>query len=848
MVEAPTIFLQLLLLMILIAIVGEPFRIVISRFTGLFNDVDILQASVLDVYLGGFVLYALALVPLHLFSSTVTLGITIVFGLFSVFFHRRRIRKAMETVKRDRAFITLYRNYLSTHGKTLLEYGIIVALFLGGLWIQVVPLQNFMFGSIQDTSLHALFTQVIIENKNIPLTMQPYLSEGIVYPQGAHVIYAYACYILGYSPPQTIFYLTALFQALVILGTYYLGKALHSRLMGISFAFIFLVVSRWPQLITWGVQPYIAGFAFQFICFSLISMIMNGKLQVKGGQKALELLVIGLLLGYLAALHFTLYVIVMASAAVLVLVQILRKRVFSGLRQFLISFGVSLIPISLFIGRVLIWWGYPGHNIGLPSDVAISPWPAVNAFSWILFYQGISPYPIIVFLVIVLFTISLASIYRMRRQLAQTTSAVELALSSMVASVALYFLFNLQFVFPFLSMIFGETARPTISFLISLYFCVGIFNVSLYNRIKQGFAKKIGAVLRPNKAVLMKATAIVLTLSILLLIYSPFLYYLTKNDQFISETYAMRSVTTHDDYELMLWMRDNLPKNAIILANVYESGTFIPSISHLKALYPFVASKDSASFQSLSNLMTQGTLNANAYDVMKQLGINYVYVGARALHLSERNYNWDAQVFLSNPNFNLTKRIGDAYLFEVLYGKPNVFLEDNFDYANISDGGWKYSFDVGSPNNGSGSATLVSRDGSMDQRSLVLTAEKDAGVFFENRICRNVYAYNTSNVVLSFALNASVGYHPPDGINIYVSDTSWHQFIRFATPGQLYGENESVVPIASVGSFNVNISAIWRQFHNSTLPNPFSLIVSNIDFDGVENVAFIDSISIGVGD
>jgi len=848
MIQTSLLFFQLLLLMILLIIIGEPLRIVFSRYLSSFRDLDVLQASVLDVYLGGFILYVLAIVPLRLFSSTVSLGITIVLGLFSLFFHGRKVAKALRKFNPFGVSIASMRNYFSKHGESVLVFGIVVAMFLVSLWIQITPLKDFIFGSIHDTSLHGLFTQVIIENSGVPVTMMPYLAEGVIYPQGAHVVFAYASYVLDYSPPQTIFYITALFQALVILGAYYLGKAMHSRQLGVSFTFIFLTVSRWPQLLAWGGNPYIMAFPFQFICFSFVSDILNRRRQGKGKMKALELLVIGLLFGYLAALHLTLYIIVVASAAVLTLALIIYERKFSKLKSLLVVFGFSLIPISVFIGRFFIWWSYPGHNIGLPPDIVISPWPVVNVLSWILFYEGISPYPIIVVLVLGLVSVSLVTIYKMRTQLGSKGFAVEIALSSVLASIALFFLFNLQFVFPFLAIITGEAGRPTISLLIALYFCIAVFNVILYERVISRFSQGVLTVFNPSKPFFKKSAAILLSLLIFLLIYSPFLYYLTRSEGTLSENYALFAVTTRDDYDLMLWMKENLPRNAVVLVNIYEPGMFIPSLSHLKAVYPWVASKDSLSFQKLISMVRQGRLSTEVYEIMKQLSITHVYLGVRSTYWWEKNYEWDSQAFLGNPNFNLTKKVGDAYLFEVLYEEPNVVLKDSFEYEVVSDMGWSFISNTATLHNGTGQASTNSSQPFEGQRSLVLTAKKDSGTFYENWIYRNVYVWNSSNVVLNLYLNASAGFQPPDGINIYVSDSSWNEFIRFATPGQLFGENEPAVSINFNGWLSFDISQIWGQFHNSTLPNPFLLTIHNIDFDGVENVAFLDSVTVTIGD
>lgn len=848
MVEALWTFSRLLSLMITLIIIGEPIRVALSKYSSLFKELDFLQVSVLNVYLGGLTFYLIAVLPLHAFNANVAWAIAITFGVLSILLHKKELKSVKSYIGSSQECMFSIRNYLFEHKIAILQCSAVFGMFLAALWIQVVPLSSFIFGSIHDTSLHSLFVQGMLENQGVPLTMQPYLSEGIVYPQAAHVFFAYACLIFGYIPPKAIFHVTALFQALPILSAYYLGKVLSSRRLGVSLAFVFFCVSRWPRLLAWGANPYVAAFPLQFVSFSFIPFLRGSWAESNTRNKVLSLLIIGIVLGYLAALHLTLYIIVMATAAVLILIDMLRKRAFYGLRNLLIAFGASLIPISLFIYRFVEWYSYPGHNIGLPSDVIITPWPYADVLSWLLFSEGISPYPLLVVVMLGLMIVSGIAIYKKRRQLAGLLNLVRVSLCLFIASLGLVLSFHLQYVFPPLSIITGEVVRPTIGIYISLCFSIGVFNVILYNTLKNNLRKRLALIVLPSEHVRANIMATALTLLILSSMYSPFMYYMITHDTgYLIKSYSKFSVTTLDDYGLMLWMRDNLPKNSIVLVNAYEPGMFIPSISHHKAIYPWVFSKDSLGYRRLIGMIQNGTMNATVYDTMKQLGIMHVYVGAQYSYRWEKNRKWDPQVFLSNPNFNLTKKIGNAYLFEVLYENPKIVFEDSFEYANISSMGWKFSIAEGHLYSGSGYVSTNSSYAYYGNRSLVIAAKNEGGLLYTHWIYRKIYVWDTSNITLSFYLNASTGFSSPDELSICICNTSWNQSIRFVTPNCLRAESNSTIMLQNSVDFSFNISEIWQKTYNSTLPTTFYTKIQNIDFDGIENVGYIDHIVVRVG-
>ena len=117
--------------------------------------------------------------------------------------------------------------------------------------------------------------------------MLPYSTEGIIYPAAAHVIFAFTAILTGWVVPQAIFYVTQLFNALAVVAAYFLARRiLLNRVFHIGTAFVFAFVSEWPLFVTWGANPFVAGFPLFLVCLGLLlAMFFNQR--EEGGRSLL---------------------------------------------------------------------------------------------------------------------------------------------------------------------------------------------------------------------------------------------------------------------------------------------------------------------------------------------------------------------------------------------------------------------------------------------------------------------------------------------------------------------------------------------------------------------------------
>jgi len=821
--------------MFCLSALGEPWRILLRKFAGLFKSLDFLQILILDVYLGGFLLYIVAIVPLHLFSAITLYAITLVSIVVVFSLHWRKFR---DTTKN---FFLYPKKFLSQNHQSF-EFVLVVSMFLFSLFIQTSPLNHLVFGSVRDTSIHSLFVQVIIESRQTPLTAQPYLDEGIVYPQGFSPIAAYSVLILNYSPPQAIFYLTAFFNALTILGAYFLGKTLSRKCyLGLSLVFVFAFVALWPKYITWGSNAFVASFPFYFVCLSLLPFFVKDKLKVEA------VFAIGILFGYLSVLHLQMYETLIASLFLwwLYIVLKIEKDRSRRLLNLIAISGLSLLVLSPFIYRFFAFYSYPNHNIGLPADVEILvPQPSLSLVltgaTWLFEHLATNTLLRIASLVLFFVGVLTAVSLREKNSFIQTNKLIMIGIATLLGQLLIFLLGAISPAdLPFYP-------QPLLLY-IPFYFFIAAFSFLLYHFFSSRLSKKILAKTNEPKLKTKKLLVTTISLMVLLGVYAPFLYQSIVLDvRSLYGSYAVFSVTTEQDLQLLLWIRDNLPRNAITLVNTYQSGTFIPSIANCKAVFPSFASSYSVSYQKLVAFLEGNMINATTLDLMKHFNITNIYIGSGVSPVDGLKHKWDPMLFLGNPNFELVKNFGDAYLFQFNFTDPDIVLFDNFEHARWNQNGWQTCSD----GNGLGNVTITTNFGYNGSRCLRTTAQAvytPSEWRYACRVLREVFIQNNLNATLSFCLNATEGFHDKlpfnDTFAVFVSNVYRNQSIVFTTPNGVFRDYACKFLLEDAENF-FDLSTGWWEKFNSPLPNPFILEFINYDFDGIENVACIDNITV----
>jgi len=833
MIESTSdILIDLLFFMLALAVIGEPLRVLFSRFSRLFRNLDILQVLVLNVYLGGLILYVIAIAPFGLFGSVMA---------WVVFFFSLSFVVAELLIRRPR----LPRKF------DALRCTVVLTIFLIALGIRLNAVSGLIFGSIHDTSVHSLFVQLILENRQVPALLLPYASEGIIYPQGFHPIVAFVACISDYLVPSAVLYITTLLGAMSVLGAYFIGKALSSKwYFGVSLALVSAFISAYPKTITWGSNAFVASIPLYFVCLSFVPSILKEEREFS----VPEIVVIGVLFGYLAVMHLQPFETLIATIGLwwLIKTAVSKHRTFLRIRYILVVLFISLIIISPFFYRWLIWHPYPYHNIGLPEDVeypkyrdepySLSNFPDISSAilsSLYFMWDHLSPYFVLRGIYLMIVFLSIVNVIVKSRKDTLDNAIVHASLSAIGGQMLVMLL---AIIFP--SSFFSP--QPLL-FYLSLDMLIGVFAVWLSRDILLQLSKKKDKVNLRHSRFGFARNPKVLKVGFLvgILMYTPFVYYTVFHDpQEIRGSYRVWSITTQDDLKLMLWMKDNLQRNSVILVNQYESGLFIPSLSYHKIIFPHTASSFSRSYMTLSTMLEDGNLNATTYDLMNQFNATYVFIGRYTSAFEMYKHKWNPQPFLQNPNFDLVAKVGNAYLFAISCKYPEIAFQDDFEYESPDETGWKFYVAEECEGTGSGEAAITSNHTYHGNKSLVITAKRDTEWYYSCWVHKNVHVWEGSNVTLSFYLNATSGFtNDLDHSKVIIADTSGQHTITLSTP-YAYINPEYIELPDSQGYFQFNLSEIWRQKHNFTLPTNFSIRLKNFDADGTKNIVFFDYIKL----
>lgn len=842
------ILIQLLFLMFLFVIIGESLRFFLSYFLNFLRNIDLLQACIINVYLAGLVLYAIALMPFQLFTTATSWGITITGGVFSIFLHRNSLKKMKDLLMDNRKQQSIYAFFIEN--KVIILKGVTVfGMFLLSLWIQVIPLSNFVFGSIHDTSLHALFVEIILENGHIPATHEPYLPAAIIYPQGAQVIFAYSCHILSILPPIAVFYISPLFSAMTTLAAYYLGKELDpTKHLDIIFAFIMSFVSMWPTYITWGSNPFIVGFPYFLICLSFIPFLYNHL----SNSKINKLIVIGILYGYLASLHFAFYEVLVVLAFLWgVMKAFSTPKSLRKISNLLVACIFSLLPIIPFFYRFVKYYPYPGHNIGLPDDIVrdvTSPpsprgqpnqSPIVSILmkfpDWLILNYNVHPDFILRVVLISLIFIALSAFFYSLKEKRKFLTLEKIAIIGFTAGILLNFS---TYVFPIILW-------SRIGFIMYIFACILISTFTLrFCHVIRAFSARVldKIIKKKDKAVIGSFMITTLTFSAL---YGPYVHHtILKKSETIQSLYGIYAITSESDLELMIWIRNNLPNNATILINPYESGGFIPSVSQRRVVFPFSAYLLSASYRKLISLIQQEVINLTTYKLLNKFGISHIFIGSKAVQQwgttpSPENPKWDPLLFLGNPNFKLAKNIDDSYLFSISPNpNPNILFEENFEHLNLNQMGWKIK------QIGRGDYNLTFDSQEDGNRFLRIETKKTSQ--WPHVLClnRKVYLPCTSKVFLSFNLNASK-IISPNTVSISIFNVDYSQYLSFVTPSLIYDQQPNIVLLQNFsGFFNFNLAELWMEKFNQSLPQQLIIEIALVNVDAKPSIVVIDDITL----
>ena len=151
---------QLIILTIL-SFVGDPLRRLISNRLSALGTLDLFQIVIFDFYMGGFIFFILASIPLGLFTPTITFLVIGVFFVVSLFFLIRTFILKLKNLQRNFSKVVCQ----AVNKKTVVFFGIgLIIMFIVILWIEADATSGILFGNVHDASLFSMLSTVISQN------------------------------------------------------------------------------------------------------------------------------------------------------------------------------------------------------------------------------------------------------------------------------------------------------------------------------------------------------------------------------------------------------------------------------------------------------------------------------------------------------------------------------------------------------------------------------------------------------------------------------------------------------------------------------------------------------------
>ncbi len=231
---------------------------------------------------------------------------------------------------------------------------------------------------------------------------------------------------------------------------------------------------------------------------------------------------------------------------------------------------------------------------------------------------------------------------------------------------------SILFLKPFMSITFPWSQYERLLYI--QYYFIAIFSGIGLKVLWSALTKGV------NTHIRLVISAVLISLILTIGYYNPII--ITKNNiHTVSDLYAP---VTQDDINAMYWIKENTPKNIVILNDLgNDGGVWIPSVSNREILMPNGASafEDFADRLYLLEHIYEVPQNEKAVSLMKRYNIQYIFYGSKVV--AGRVHMLSLPMLLSNNYFNLRYNSGSTYIFE--------FDPNSFQYTT------EISFDIGSP-------------------------------------------------------------------------------------------------------------------------------------------------------
>jgi hypothetical protein len=659
---------------IAIALSGEFLRWLLGQLTPIVRALRPIERGIIDLYLGGGLLFGLAALPVPIFTSATPI-VAVALALVGLV--------VVAAARGFRSTATLLTHELAPLARppALIAIGSAALLFL----VELATALAAPTGNTFDSSVLAFFVARLGVAHTIPLSYLPSVAIGNPYPQGTTVWLFSAQSLFGLPPARTSLYVTPLFLGLAPLAAFTVGDRLlggprAGAVLAVSFAF----VSSWTRLLVAGSNDFVLAFPLVLWLFARTGAWAGPR--VPGWRAALGF---GAIAGVAASLNpagpFWLFAtllvlgalarpafggrsvawfgrwVVAAAAGALAALPSLYEEIAGGHGLFASGGPAGLVappagPVGLSLGQFV---GLVDPFLFRANDVWLSPFPIVRGELALLLVAGAA----------------LLLVPVMAGRLRPTLQGFRpFALAGVVGAIALLGLGLLASVLPALARPLELTSFAETSILLfALYGAIAALPlIVLVDRT--GLDGMEGGADPPDRTggkplarppTLRRRWAqasLALGVAFLLLVPGVVLTGTSLPGYELGLYRSFGNVST-GDFDLLVWGGSHLPAGARVLVAPGSAAEFLLGYApDIVLLYPMVDGVYvNASYRTVIDELTNGTLAPAGLAALAELDVGYIAV-------TERNSALDPpllpQPLLADPDYGTAFHEADAYLFE----------------------------------------------------------------------------------------------------------------------------------------------------------------------------------------
>jgi len=662
---AAALFADLLLLALLAIVIGEPIRSLLARRSAWLAGVDPAERALVDLYLGGALVYVVAAVPLGLYYLPVVAAVALLaWGL--------RLDLGPSPMASARAsFGSIVRTVRRV------PYLVGLAAFLGLLAVEVAAAAPVPTGNTYDSSLYGLYSALLLLHHTLPMTLAPVDTVGVAFPQGPTAWFTFGGGVLGLPPVRSSLLVTPLFLALGVPAAFAVGRRWWgSAEAGAAVALVFALLASFPRGIVAGSNDLVLSLP--------LVLLLAGFARVWSDRAPptwADALAFGGLAGYAAALNpvgpqWLFLTIVVAG---ILAAPRLGGAPLAWLARFVGAVAVALVFIAPTLDVLAIGHSSPGFIPGgatppsgapfgtsvaqffggidpflfRPTDTWLSPFPVLRAELAILLglgaallllgaygrLPGCQPFARFALSGGLVAILVIGAYVPAQDHLAGFSQLVYLS-SATETSIVLFLVYTLVAAVPLIVVFEWFARRPAAS------------PTPAMSRRRRFLGRPVDR---------SEALAIVLALAILLPGAGVTAFSLPGQ---LESSYENFSNVTAADLAMLQYAAGVMPAGSRVLVAPGSAAEFLPSYDpNVVLLYPMVPNYGSvnASYTLLVRELTNNSLDPEGYAALASLNIDYVAVTQRNSVLFAA---FAPLPLVQDPGFHVVFQQGDAWLFE----------------------------------------------------------------------------------------------------------------------------------------------------------------------------------------